>query len=241
VEFDDITPERKRFPSWVVKHGRGAVVTMPRPIDLKPANLPHDLHVLEEVVKQEDSAAPPVSQHAPEMPPVPSQDERLPVPPVGASAVPDPPKEVIRYEIDEEATAQVRAAVRELGAAREFLVRETEHEVVKLAAAIARKVIARELALDPSIVEGLVREGLGALAQPDRLVVRVGLGFAAASTDLMSALANEGTELRVVVDDKLELYGCVVQAELGSVDESIETRLATLLTTLVGETDSRDG
>lgn len=119
-----------------------------------------------------------------------------------------------------------------LASERERLLVETAGQVAELAALIARRVIGRELSLDPMLVRELVREGIEALGQHDRVVVRVGHAFQTARQALQEELRSDGGRFEVRLDPSLADYGCVVETELGQVDESIESRLETLLQAL---------
>jgi flagellar biosynthesis/type III secretory pathway protein FliH len=130
---------------------------------------------------------------------------------------------------EEEAICAIRAAVEAAAADRTRQLLDSESQLVELALIIARRVIAREVSLDPGIVRGLVREGLNALGERDRVVVRVGTFFADVREDIERDLRGVGMGCEVVVDPALGQCGCSVETELGRVDESIEDRLATLL------------
>jgi len=82
-----------------------------------------------------------------------------------------------------------------------------------------------------------VREGLEALAEQDKVRVRVGRGFTHAVDGLERQLAIRGSEFRIFVEDGLGDYDCVVETELGQVDESVEKRLAKLLEALKSDSD----
>ena len=120
----------------------------------------------------------------------------------------------------------------ELATERERVLSETAGQIAELAVMIARRVIGRELTLDPGIVRGLVREGISALGQHDRVLVRLGQGFVASRERLEDDLRASETRCEVRFDPALEPYGCLVETELGQVDESIETRVETLLAAL---------
>jgi hypothetical protein len=130
---------------------------------------------------------------------------------------------------EEEAFVAIRDAVRRAEAEREKQFAEVEQRLVDLAILVARRVIAREVSLDPGIVLGLVREGVQALGEQDRLVVRVGTFFAEMRGELQEQLASAKMRCEVIVDATLGQSGCVVETDLGSVDESIDARLATLV------------
>lgn len=115
---------------------------------------------------------------------------------------------------------------------RERVLSETAGQIAELAVMIARRVIGRELSLDPSLVRGLVREGIQALGQHDRVSIRLGAGFSPMQERLEEDLRASGARLDIRFDASLEEYGCLVETDLGQVDESIESRLATLLQAL---------
>ncbi|HYP88528.1 MAG TPA: FliH/SctL family protein, partial [Polyangiaceae bacterium] len=100
---------------------------------------------------------------------------------------------------------------------------------------------AHEISLNPQIVAGLVNEGLSALGAHDRVLVRIGSAFAAARANLEQRLADRGAHAEVRLDQTLTEYGCVVETELGRVDESIESRISTLLQALRPESDAPHG
>jgi flagellar assembly protein FliH len=109
---------------------------------------------------------------------------------------------------------------------------ESEERLVALALLVARRVIAREVSMDPKVVLGLVREGISALGERDRLVIRVGPFFGAMREAIEDDLASAKLRCEVVVDPTLGETGCVVETDLGRVDESIEVRLANLMANL---------
>lgn len=133
---------------------------------------------------------------------------------------------------DPRLTAAFEQALSLLAHERERLLTDTAVQVAELALLIARRVIARELTLDPMTVRELVREGIEALGQHDRVVVRLGSSFASTREALEAELKLDGGSFEVRVDSSLGDYGCVVETDLGQVDESVESRLQTLLLAL---------
>jgi len=133
---------------------------------------------------------------------------------------------------EEEAFVAIREAVARVEATREQQFAEAESRLVELALLVARRVIARELSVDPGIVVGLVREGIAALGERDRLVVRVGTFFRDTREELQQKLGGAKLRCEVVVDPSLGRSGCVVETDLGRVDESVETRLSNLIDAL---------
>jgi Flagellar assembly protein FliH len=130
---------------------------------------------------------------------------------------------------DEEAVHAIQAAVEKLVAERADLLRESELGVVELARIVAERVIARELSLDPRIIQGLVREGLSALSASDRVRVRLGPFFQEVKSEVEAAVRRTGVQVDVDIDASLGLYGCIIETEWGAVDECIEQRLKVML------------
>jgi hypothetical protein len=151
------------------------------------------------------------------------------------------PLEIARIRALEQRERQLEQSIEELGELRRRIMAETEQQLVELAAAIAKRVIGRELSLDPEILLGLAAEGLDALAQGDKVKVRVGAVFdesrVSAFRDRMKSRASH---VEVDHDDKLGPGGCIVETELGRVDESVELRLASVLAHLFGQSDGSD-
>ncbi len=131
-----------------------------------------------------------------------------------------------------------RSAIEEMAKTRAQVLEAAAGQLAALAAIIARRVIARELTLAPGILEDLVREALEALSDQDRVRVRVGRGFQGAVDGLERQLALRGNEFRIFVEDGLGDYDCVVETELGQVDESVEKRLEKLLAALKSESEA---
>ncbi|MCS7044459.1 MAG: FliH/SctL family protein [Bryobacteraceae bacterium] len=101
---------------------------------------------------------------------------------------------------------------------------EAEREVVELALAIARRILRRELHIDPEAVLGLVKAAMEKAAQREITEIRVHPGHA----ELVRAhLARIGAPeaLEVRADAALEPGAVVLETARGLVDASIETQL----------------
>lgn len=131
-----------------------------------------------------------------------------------------------------EAQGAIVQAVQALATAHKQLSDKLSARTVELAVLVARRVIGRELLTQPDIVTDLVREGLEVLNVRDRVRVHLGSQFAVLKDELVGLFAAAGTMMDVNLDSTLPPYGCVVETEVGSVDESIESRLSTLLDAL---------
>jgi flagellar biosynthesis/type III secretory pathway protein FliH len=148
--------------------------------------------------------------------------------------VPKPPAPVIDPALER----AFRGAIEEMAVARARILEQAAGQLAALAAVIARRVIARELAIAPEILGDLVREALDALSDEDKVRVRVGRGFQAAVDGLEQELARRGAKFQIVVESSLGDYDCVVETELGQVDESVERRLEKLLEALKPDSEA---
>ena len=210
VKFNRVTNPRVRAPSW-----------LPQPPQPRPR-------------MRKNSESPPLPSLRP--PRLPSEF----VPPrhglygsVSREVMASAPEPLVI--VDPQATAAFEEAIELLVHERSRVLEQTASQLGELATIIARRVIAHEISLNPNIVAGLVNEGLAALGAHDRVLVRVGRSFAESCVSLSTRLADRGAHAEVRLDQSLPDYGCIVETELGRVDESIETRISTLLQALKPE------
>ncbi len=117
--------------------------------------------------------------------------------------------------------------------ARSDTLASAEPDLVQLAAAIAQRVVSRELTLDPSIVVGWAHEGITALHTREDLIV-------ALSPELHAALPRdafevEGHHIEVVLDDRLPAGSCEVRSRSGRVEENVTTRISAIIEALGSE------
>jgi len=137
-----------------------------------------------------------------------------------------------------EMIAGFAGALEVLADTRRRLLSESAADLAKLAGMIAKRVIGREVSLDPKIVLLLVQEGLDALGQHDRIQVRLGPDFRSVQQELELKLKGRGVDYEVFIDTDLPPYGCIVETNLGRVDESLDARLEQLFRGLITESDT---
>jgi len=235
VNFARVSSPRARVPSWMPS-ARGRVTPKreePLP-SLKPPPLPSEFvdAIRKELEPERSTRGPRASELPPRMPSLP-----VPAPSANVAAEPGP----VQLIVDPEATHAFEQAVELLVLERSRVLEQTASQLGELATIIARRVIAHEISLNPSIVAGLVNEGLAALGAHDRVLVRIGSAFREARSNLEQRLADRGAHAEVRLDETLTEYGCVVETELGRVDESIESRISTLLQALRPESVGTPG
>jgi type III secretion protein L len=93
-----------------------------------------------------------------------------------------------------------------------------EPEMIRLATAIARKIIGEELRTSPETIVAIVREALAA-GRGQRIVIRVHPSAAAL------VRKSVGAEIQVAASESVAPGGCVIESEFGIVDAQLETQL----------------
>jgi flagellar assembly protein FliH len=122
------------------------------------------------------------------------------------------------------ALERLAASVADLAALRPRLRREAEADMLQLSLAIARRVLRRELAIDPEALHGLVLAALEKFALQELARVRVHPSHAAAVSDLLRQ-AGAGTAIEVMPDPTLDCGAALFETSRGSLDASVETQL----------------
>mgnify|MGYP000902493050 CR=1 FL=1 len=117
---------------------------------------------------------------------------------------------------------------------------ECEADIIRMIMAIAKKVIATELSLNPNIIAGVIREAINFLDQPENLTVYVN------PTDLEKVLEIMNLEIsgyngdspRMRPDESVSNGGCILESEAGTVDARMETRIEGVQTALMEVIDN---
>jgi len=120
---------------------------------------------------------------------------------------------------------RVAHTIEELAAVRPRLREQAERDVVRLAVAIARRIVRRELTIDPQAVAGLVKAAIEQLAAAERIRVRVHPDDAAAVRNSL-AQAGRAESIEVTGDAALERGSAIFETEGGTLDASAETQAA---------------
>jgi flagellar assembly protein FliH len=100
-----------------------------------------------------------------------------------------------------------------------------EHEVVKLALAVAARVLRREAQMDPLLLTGAVRVALGQLSTSTQVRLKVPAEELELWTETMAHIPNLAVKPVVIAGDGMHLGDCVMETELGSVDLGIRAQL----------------
>jgi flagellar assembly protein FliH len=115
-------------------------------------------------------------------------------------------------------------AVQELARYLPGLRRDAEKDVVKLALAIARRIVHRELSVDPGALLGIVKAALDTLEGRELHRVRVHPENVALLRKYLEG-RGAGAGIEVLADPGIESRGLIFETAQGSLDASIETQL----------------
>jgi flagellar assembly protein FliH len=113
----------------------------------------------------------------------------------------------------------------ELSALRPGMRREAEKDLVKLSIAIARRVLHRELTLDPESIEGLIKVALDRLESRELCTVRIHPDQEAAMRVLLERFSN-AHKIEIIADKSLRLGDVLLETPHGSIDASVDAQLS---------------
>src|SRR5260370_27780186 len=144
-------------------------------------------------------------------------------------------------EAREAGGAEVRAPVERLAGmfydlAKPFeaLNAEVERELLTLAMALARQIMRRELKTDPTQIIGIIRDAIAALPVAAR-EVRVHLHPEDAAVVRQNLAPTESERAWTMVEDPVMARGgCQITTTTSRIDARLETRLAAILSELMG-------
>ncbi len=101
-----------------------------------------------------------------------------------------------------------------------------EQEVVRLALAVAARILRREAQMDPLLLTGAVRVALGQLAATSEIRLRVPAKEADLWKETMALMPNLTVKPLVVADEGMLLGDCVIESKAGTVDLGIRAQLS---------------
>lgn len=119
----------------------------------------------------------------------------------------------------------VAQALREFAREREAYYQRVEEEVVRLALAIARKILHREAQLDPLLLAGVVRVALEKVSAGTTVRLRVHPDQVYAWHDFFSNQPDLGPAPELLGDASLGFGRCVLETALGSTDLTLDSQL----------------
>ena len=128
--------------------------------------------------------------------------------------------------IDQAATALGRVQD-EMARIRQQDVRQMEVETVRLALAIAKKIIGHE-SRHGQIVKQVVKSAMSRVADPRNMILKLNPGdidTIQASRPEWMASDDPGAAIRIEPDESVQQGGCTIETQLGDVDARIDSQM----------------
>jgi flagellar assembly protein FliH len=132
-------------------------------------------------------------------------------------------REEIAAELSD-AHNQIAQTLSELEGVKRKLRNEAEGELIKLSLAIARRILHREISVDPEALHGLVHTAMQKLQNREISRVRV---YTAGADSVRTALERIGAApaIQVFPDPSLKKGDLVFETSLGDLDASVDSQL----------------
>ncbi len=116
-------------------------------------------------------------------------------------------------------------AILEVSRLRSTLYTQVEHEVVKLAVEVAKKIVHREIQADPDIIQTLVHVALSHVAEKSAVTIHLSPTDYNCLLERRAELSQaEGRDFSLLADKSIERGGCLIQTECGDIDARIEEK-----------------
>ncbi|MCL4202160.1 MAG: hypothetical protein KJ000_06680 [Pirellulaceae bacterium] len=144
-------------------------------------------------------------------------------------------QERVRGEVQRHLASALPAfeqAVQALREARAGHLRQCETGLIRLASAIAARLVRRQVQQTPEVALDLVREALELATGSQQLKIRLNpadfeaLGASAAE---LARCHGDGVTAELIADADVSRGGCVLQTEFGTIDQRFESQLARIM------------
>jgi len=131
-------------------------------------------------------------------------------------------EETAAAQIDEMARIYTDSLA-EIAVLKDTLRDQVEAEVVRLSLAVAKKIVHREIQIDPTIIHTLVRVALERVAGKSAVVIRLSPADYQYMTRRYEDISQtEGREIKFEPDSTITRGSCIIQTDTGDVDARIE-------------------
>jgi flagellar assembly protein FliH len=124
----------------------------------------------------------------------------------------------------EQERAAILSAIEDFETRRGQYFRRVETDVVRLALAIARKILHREAQMDPVLLAGVVRVALDQMQAGTRVALHTSPDSAERWREFCARYHGKLT-VEVIADSALEAHRCLLEAEVGASEISLDSQL----------------
>lgn len=114
---------------------------------------------------------------------------------------------------------------------------DAERQIVDIALAVARKILAYEISENPMVVLPLVKTALAKVCDQEEVVIRVSAddidAVLLAKNDLQTMVGREQA-LKIIVDSTITGGSCIIDTSYGTVDARVDTQFENIKKALQG-------
>lgn len=128
--------------------------------------------------------------------------------------------------VEQERRQQYARLVESFAVERDRFLNTVEQEVVRLALAVAARILRREAQMDPLLLTGAVRVALGQLAGSTEVRLKVPAGEVDLWRDVVALLPNLALKPTVVAGEGMRLGECGIESRMGTADLGIRAQLS---------------
>ncbi|BCS33541.1 hypothetical protein TBR22_A27680 [Luteitalea sp. TBR-22] len=122
----------------------------------------------------------------------------------------------------------------ELSGLRDNMVRQTERELVQLSVAIARRILQREVSVDPELTAALAHIALERLGGAAPATVRLHPDdYTVVTAGQVTPLS--GRQVEILPDPSVSRGGCLVESEFGFINASVDAQVDEIARAVLGE------
>jgi flagellar biosynthesis/type III secretory pathway protein FliH len=149
----------------------------------------------------------------------------------------------LRHEFETALAAARRELIHSLAAFqsdRAAYFHDMEREVIRLALAVGRTVIERELETDPALLEDAVSDVLQRIENGSKIRLRVPTGDVSAWQASLAMEIDRGIKVEIIGDDVAQPGKCTVETALGSTEFNISERLHEVEAALLATPETTD-
>lgn len=118
--------------------------------------------------------------------------------------------------------------IKELGEAKNNIIKDSEEELIKLSIAIATHIVKEEVKQNKDIVLKVTKDAINQLVDKQQVIVRVSPAdiktIRDAGHELVALLGGEG-KVEIIPDELVGQGGCIIQSRSGSIDAEISTQI----------------
>jgi flagellar assembly protein FliH len=124
--------------------------------------------------------------------------------------------------------------IEELTQVRAQMIYQTERQMVQLAMAVAKRVVQREVSLDPDLLIAMARVALERLGETAQVKIRLHPDdYEAAGAARVAQLA--GSNVMILADAHLSRGGCRIESDMGVLDAGVDAQLQEIARALLGD------